>query len=70
MRKNSTCIKGKTVACGNSSYPSIREGNRYADAMAKHGSNHEEPLRNWHLPLEGLSELLAANVAGAVFVGW
>ena len=46
----------------------LREGNRCADAMAKHGANHEDPFRDWNLPPEDLSELLAADAAGAVFV--
>ena len=46
----------------------LGEGNRYADAMAKHGANHEDIFRGWNLPPEALSELLAADVASAVFV--
>ena len=46
----------------------FREGNRCAGAMAKLGVNQEEPLRNWHLFRKGLSELLAADAVGVVFV--
>ena len=44
------------------------EGNHYADAMAKRGANQEEPLRNWHLPPDGLIELLATDAAFLLFV--
>ena len=46
----------------------LRKGNRYANAMAKHRANQEEPLHNQHLPPEGLNDLLAADTAGVIFV--